>query len=183
MKEPEPIAIPTVLRRLLLWTAVCVVSAAPSFVIAAHQYHQGAMALGVVVFILIYTGLTSTAAFERFHRRPFVRRTLYIGYGTRMAISIIFPIAMFPDIVAGTLSISIVREIFRLEPSTFAGTFLTTCVSGTILNVMVLALMLVVYALQRALLPLPRDEQPRGFAVVMPVQSDDQPAVRAMPPG
>lgn len=164
---------PTTLRRLLLWTAVCVVSAAPSFVLAYGQYDPAAMALAVCVFILAYTAATSTDAFERFHRRPFVRRTLYIGYGTRMVISIVFPIAMFTDIYAGALSIQIVYSVLGLRPKSFAGTFATTCVSGTLLNLLIFAFMLAVYAIQRAFMRPP--EEPRGFAVVM----NGQPAVPA----
>ena len=53
---------PTPLRRLLLWTVVCGVSAAPSFVLASHDYDPAAMALAVCVFILAYTAATSTDA-------------------------------------------------------------------------------------------------------------------------
>ena len=155
---------PTVLRRLLLWTAVCVISAAPSFVVAHQQYDQAAMVLGVCLFILVYTALTSTEAFERFHRRRFIRRTLYIGYGMRVAISIVFPIALFPDVFAGAISVSLVREILRLEPQAFAGTLAATCISGALLNVIVFAFMGVVYAVQRAFCRPP--EEPRGFAVI-----------------
>lgn len=123
------------------------------------------MALAVCVFILAYTALTSTEAFDRFHARPFIRRTLYIGYGARMAISIVFPIALYSDLFAGALSLRIVGEVIGLETTSFAGTFITTCVSGTLLNMMIFALMGVVYALQRALLRPP--QEPRGFAVVM----------------
>ena len=156
---------PSVLRRLLLWTVVCTVSAAPSFVLAGYEHDRGAMALAVCLFILAYTAATSTEAFERFHRRPFVRRTLYIGYGARMLISIIYPVALFPDIFAGMLSLGFVRNVIGLDPHSFAGTFAATCVSGTVLNLIVFAFMGVVYAYQRAFLRPP--EEPRGFPVVL----------------
>ena len=170
---------PTILRRLLLWTAVCMVSAAPSFVLASHEHDPAAMALAVCVFILAYTAATSTDAFEQFHRRPFVRRTLYIGYGTRMVISIVFPIAMFTDIFAGALSISVVRAVTGLDPKSFAGTFATTCVSGALLNLLIFAFMLAVYAIQRAFMRPP--EEPRGFAVLLNAQPVVPAAATAVP--
>jgi hypothetical protein len=154
---------PTVLRRLLLWTLICVVSAAPSFLWAAGEYDRGAMVVGVCLFIAAYTLGTSTDAFERFHRRPFVRRTLYIGYGLRMTLSIVYPLGMGADLLPGMLSVSLVETI-GIMPRSFAGTLLATCVQGALLNVILSIAMLVVYAFQRMFLRPP--EEPRGFAVI-----------------
>lgn len=162
---------PVTLRRLLLWTVVCVVSAAPSFVLAAqNKFDRRAMGLGVCVFILIYTALTRTNAFHRFHRRPFVRRTLYIGYGLRMAISMAIPLGAHVDFVPGLLSLGFVETVLLLDPQTFAGTFVTTCVQGTILNVIVFVFMAIVQAFQRIFLKPPPDDLdgPRGFPVILP---------------
>jgi hypothetical protein len=156
---------PRLLRRFLLWTAVCVISAAPSWVFAAQEYDPVAMGAAVCLFIIAYTALTSTDAFDRFRARPFVRRTLYIGYGARVALSIVFPLAIFADGIAGVWSLQIVRGVAGYDPSSFTGTFLTTCVSGALLNVFVFMFMAVVYAFQRAFLRPP--EGPRGFAVVL----------------
>lgn len=159
---------PVVLRRVLLWTLVCTVSAAPSFIVAANGFHRGAMVLGVCLFILGYTAATSTEAFERFHRRPFMRRTLYIGYGGRMVLSVLFPIGMGVDMFPGMLSVSFVRNVLQLTPESFLGTLATTCVQGTLLNLILVVFMSVVQAFQRAFLRPP--EEPRGFAVLMPAQ-------------
>ena len=168
---------PTVLRRLILWTVICCVSAAPSFVFAAGDFHRGAMVAGVCLFIAAYTAATSTRAFERFHRRPFVRRTLYIGYGLRLFLSLLMPVGhvtvpvrmvMFADLWPGMLSVLFVQRFFT-DPESFAGTLLTTIVQGTLLNAIIFLVMAVVYGFQRLFLTPPTDAGPHGFDVVMPV--------------
>lgn len=64
------------------------------------------MIAGVAVFIGAYTFVTSTDWFARFVKRPFVRRTLFIGYGIRLGCSAIFPVGMAVDLVPGLISIS-----------------------------------------------------------------------------
>lgn len=153
----------TILRRLALWTLVCCVSAAPSFAWAHQEFDRPAMVAGVALFILLYTALTSTARFERFRNRPFVRRTLYIGYGTRMAISVLFPIGLGADLMPGMLSVGIVQNL-GLHPHGFAGTFATTCVQGTLLNILLSVFMVAVWGIQRLTMKSP-DQQ--GFPVVV----------------
>ena len=164
MVEPE-----TIFRRFLLWAAICCVSAAPSFAWAHEEFHRGAMVLGVALFTIAYTVFTSTERFERFHRRPFVRRTLYIGYGARMAASIVFPLGVGMDLLPGMLSVNLVQQGAGLDPHTFGGTLLTTIVQGTLLNVLLGLFMLFVYFVQRATMKPP--EAVQGFEVVMPVAS------------
>jgi len=169
---------PTLFRRLLLWTIICSVSAAPSFIFAQQSYSRAAMVLGVCLFIAAYTATTSTAAFARFHRRPFVRRTLYIGYGARLFLSMLMPIGLagerwngfyfvlLPDVLPGVISVGLTRSIGLTEES-FAGTLATTIVQGTLLNVIVFVFMLVVWGAQRLLLKMPPESAPRGFDVLL----------------
>ena len=174
---PDPYT--TLLRRLLLWTFVCCVSAAPSFVWAGGlngngrgnpgPFDRGAMAFGVALFILLYTAATSTEAFERFHARPFVRRTLYIGYGVRVGLSIAFPIGMGADLLPGMISVSAVEKL-GFDPRSFGGTFATTLLQGAILNVLVFLFMFVVYGVQRMTMKPPATVAPPGFEVVLPAQ-------------
>ncbi len=165
-------------RRLLLWTVFCAVSAAPSFILAKDEFNRAAMALGVCLFIAAYTVGTSTTGFQRFHRRPFVRRTLYIGYGARLILSMVMPmglrnrsdpgslITLLPDVWPGMLSVQFV-ESTNLDAESFAGTLATTIVQGALLNVIIFTFMLVVYGVKRLLLKLPADHVPRGFDVVI----------------
>jgi hypothetical protein len=173
---PDPYT--TLLRRLLLWTFVCGVSAAPSFVMAGGlngrspsggNFDRGAMAFGVALFILLYTAATSTEAFERFHARAFVRRTLYIGYAVRVGLSVAFPIGVGVDLLPGMLSVSMVEKL-GLDPRSFGGTFATTLVQGAILNVLVFLFMFVVYGVQRMTMKPPATVAPPGFDVVLPAQ-------------
>jgi hypothetical protein len=164
------------LRRLLLWTVVCGVSAAPSFLFAREGFDDRAMAVGVGLFILAYTVVTSTRAFERFHDLPFVRRTLYIGYGTRLAASIFFPVGMTADVFPGMISVGLVDNWTGYDPESFTGTFLITLVQGTLLNVILTAFMAVIYTFQRLFMkpPPPRPPRTRGFEVLPPASPNAQ---------
>ena len=166
---PDPT---TVFRRLLLWTVVCCVSAAPSYVFAADKFDRSAIAVGVALFILAYTAVTSTAAFERFHNRPFVRTTLYTGYGLRLLLSVCFPLGMGADLLPGMLSVSAVQGL-GLNPYDFEGTLATTIVQGSLLNVLLMLFMAAVYGVQKLFMTPPPPQN--GFEVVMPVLPASQP--------
>ena len=81
-----------IVRRFILWSLVCWVSAAPSFGLVtlgrtggrnseAGGFDPWAMACAITLFSILYTTLTTSAAFDRFHRIRGVRRTLYIATG------------------------------------------------------------------------------------------------------
>ncbi|HZN68610.1 MAG TPA: hypothetical protein VFB66_25235 [Tepidisphaeraceae bacterium] len=161
--HPLPVVI---LRRLVLWTFVCVISAAPSFLWAQREFNRDAMAVGVALFILAYTALTSTERFERFHSRPFVRRTLYIGYGLRLGASLLFPVGMAADVWPGLLSVGIVEGL-GLRGRGFEQTLAITVVQGTLLNAILFVVMSLVYGIQRLAMKPPAEVAPRGFDVVM----------------
>ena len=57
------------------------------------------------------TALTCTQAFQRFKARPFVRRSMYIGYAGRVLLSLAFPIGMFADMWPGVFSIAAVEAM------------------------------------------------------------------------
>ena len=155
----------TVARRFLLWTVICCVSAAPSFAWAAQEYNRAAMVVGVALFILGYTAFTSTARFQRFHDLPFIRRTLYIGYATRLALSLAFPVGAAADLLPGMVSLNIVQSV-GFEPSTFEGTLATTIVQGSLLNAILILFMSCVYVVQKLFMTPPA--APAGFEVILP---------------
>ena len=171
-----------VIRRLLLWTFICVVSAAPSFLFASHEFNHAAMIVGVCAFIAAYTAFTSTSWFNVLCRRPFVRRTLYIGYGTRLALSLLHGVAfaiavsgrptpwvfMLIDVWPGLLSVEIVRNLLAMETESFMGTLWTTLVQGVLLNMILLVFMLIVYLVQRLFIIPPPEQAPHGFDVILP---------------
>jgi hypothetical protein len=151
----------TLPARFLLWTGVCTISALPSFLCAQHEYDPAGMVSGVAVFILAYTGVTGTRVFQRLKAQPFVQLTLYIGFATRLAVSLMYPFGMACDIWTGALSIEIVRR-FVSDPEAFLGTLAITILQGIFLNIILVAYMGVVYRIQRAFCAWPTRE---GFCV------------------
>lgn len=163
---PKPVNTPAdVARRALLWTVLCGVSSAPSFIWGSLEFDKFAMITGVLLFITLYTIITSTPAFLIFREKPFVRRTLYIGYGTRILISIVFPVGMAADLLPGIFSVSLVHAILGSTLHGFISTLLITIVHGTILNVLLSFYMFIIWVIQRLFMKPP--EQPHGFPVLM----------------
>jgi hypothetical protein len=167
---------PVVIRRLLQWTLLCSVCAVPSFICAYHDFDTTGMVAGVSVFIGAYTFVTSTDWFARFVKHPFVRRTLFIGYGARLMSSICYPVGMFADLIPGIISVRLVEDLARLVgfnwPSSgrslsnavtgsFVGTFAITLIQGTFVNILLGMFMLSVYGVQRAFCRLPEPEVDR----------------------
>ena len=179
-----------VARRFALWLTICAVSAAPSFALAlSAKADPVGMIAAVVLFAICYTLVTCTRRFEQLHRRPFVRSTLYVGYGLRILLSLltgaaivggsrVVSYASVPDLFCGIASLRIVSlatggsSVNEARVETLAGAFVTTCVQGAILNVVVFILMAIAYGLQRATRKPPADGL-RGFDVV-PIASPEQ---------
>ena len=167
-----------IVRRFILWSLVCWVSAAPSFGLVtlgrggggARNSELGgfdpwAMACAITLFSILYTLLTTSAAFDRFHRIRGVRRTLYIGYWTRIAVSIIFPVSFIVDLIPGAISILAVNSTLGIQ-SGFVATFLITCVHGTLMNLIIAIYMGMLYPI---VLNLAKDpNRPGGFEVILP---------------
>lgn len=166
-------------RRFVLWSVVCWISAGPSFFWAHDEFDRGAMVLGVCLFSILYTLFTSTPAFHRFKRRPFIRRTLYIGYGLRLALSICYPIGMVADALPGLFSVGLIESL-GMETKGFVGTLAITCVQGALLNLIITLFMVVVYAIERAFLKAP-ELQPRGFEVILPGPTSTSDGARQRP--
>lgn len=147
------------LRTLLKWTFVCGISAAPSFfwggVIGEMQMLQiGAMIFGICTFIAGYTLAEYTAFAKGLNSQPLVRRTLRIGYGTRIAISILFPVGLFLDMYVGMLSIQTTRLLLSIDIGqgqvdlvNFIGFYATTLIQGIYLNIVLACYMLLVHGI------------------------------------
>jgi hypothetical protein len=156
-------------RRALLWTLLCSISAIPSFLWSRIGYNDAAIVCGVCLFIILYTVFTSTPQFLRFREKPFVRRTLYIGYATRILVSVIFPVGMALDLIPGLISIGLVESGGRsIGPSagiteSFIKTLLITIIQGTILNIILSVYMLILWVFQRLFCKPPVLQ--RGFPV------------------
>lgn len=106
------------------------------------------MGCGVGLFALAYAILAGTNAVRGLGRRPFVKRTLQIGYGTRLFVSAAVPLGVGVDLFFGMISVQLGRELIADEHG-FAGTLVTTLIQGTLLNIALGVYMLVVYGLHR----------------------------------
>lgn len=156
---------------LLLWTFVCTLAATPSFVTAAGEsFDQAGMIWGVVVFILAYTAVSSTPWAQRLKAQPAWRYTFYIGYGTRVAMSLLLFLPMLSDVsrhgwlapllgpaftvdlLSGMLSVGLGQSLmkpFGLAIEGFTGTFVITLIQGAILNFILGLYMLIVLGILR----------------------------------
>ena len=81
-----------------------------------------------------------------------VRLAARIGYGTRLGISILFPIGLYLDVIVGMFSIMLMSNLdpAAIEgdaPASFGWYFATTLVQGVFLNVILLIYLLVVYGI------------------------------------
>lgn len=170
------------IRRFILWSIICGISGGPSFAWAiliggnppvdAPPFDPWAMAIGILLFSIGYTALTSTDRFDAFQRLPGVRLTLYIGYFTRLGVSLAFPIAMGIDLFPGLLSVlgaQTLFEIAHIDPQAspfalFLFTLIATCVQGLFLNILISIYMVVVYLIVR--LTRRGRPEPRGFEVI-----------------
>jgi hypothetical protein len=178
----HPRSVKAILRRFGLWSLICWISGGPSFAFAmmgsgsnrgmGGSFDPWAMALGIVLFSIGYTIFTSTDGFDRFQRMNGVRATLYVGYFTRLAASIAFPLGMAIDFIPGCISVGIAGNLLRDNP--FALTLLATCIQGAILNVVLSVYMVIIYVFIRAFTK--RREAPRGFEVIMPTAQAIEPA-------
>lgn len=159
----------------VIWLFVCASSAIPSYILAHSEgYDTGAMALGVLCFVAVYTAACCTDTFDRrWSNDPVFRRTTLAGYLLRAISGAIFPLGVMIDMMPGALATDLVRNA-GFERHGFADTFLTTLLQGCFLNAILAVFMLVLYVVQ---VPFARDQrQPRGFMVVpTPPASDSRP--------
>ena len=142
-------------RRCWLWFMVVGISAIPSFIWAQGEYDRGAMLLGIFLFAVGMCMYSSSNSFYRLSRKPFMRRTLYIGYGARLVISVIVPVGAFVDLYPGLISVMVVGDGLGFRPEGFTGTLVTTLVQGTLLNIILALFMGIVWVVQASLMTAP----------------------------
>ena len=152
----------SLLRTTVRWFLVCTISAVPSYVfgVGISQAQISAMIIGILMFIVAYTCLDYVTATTAFRQNRRVARTLKIAYGSRIAISIIYPIAFVLDMFCGMVSISVTETISGSEVADgsmgFAATLFTTLVQGIVLNVVLGVYALLVHAIQLVVIAIRR---------------------------
>lgn len=136
------------IRRLGLWSLAAVACSGPSYALAVTEggFDSNAILLAVALYVACLTAITCTDWFERFYRLPFVRQSLRIGYGARMALALVLPVSFVLDAMLGSLSVGFFDSI-NVSTSSFAGTFLLTLAHGTVLNLSVAVIIVFVYTI------------------------------------
>lgn len=122
------------LAYLALWTLLCDVSAAPSLVIAWHDYDHAGILTGIAAFIAFYTLLSVSEWGRRIRRDPVLRVPMTVAYVLRAAVSLVFPAGVFIDLFTGFASVSTVQFIFG-EDRSFLPTLITTLVHAIFMHV------------------------------------------------
>lgn len=116
------------------------------------------MLLGIFTFVLVYTFVECHPAVQRkLKSDPALRLATKIGYGTRVGISILFPIGIGVDIWVGMLAVTITgwggarfgrsSKVSNFWAEEFFSFYITTIVQGILLNLILLGYLLVVYAI------------------------------------
>jgi hypothetical protein len=157
----------TLTRTALRWLFVCAVSAVPSFVYGylVTNGRIGGMVSGILIFAAGYTLLDYRTASHPWRQMREVRRTLRIAYGTRIAVSIIFPIGGFLDLVCGFVTISMMSPLVGggyEDDFGFFASLITTLVQGCVLNLVLGSFALLVHLIQIAILAIRRRRLPPG---------------------
>jgi len=141
------------------WSLICGISAIPSWIIAVEDTTAvlGGMATGVLLFVIGYTVLDVQTRRHPIRQQPEVKLTLAITYGTRIAISILFPIGFTVDIFCGILAVTATGAIFKTTTLDhvdleFTSTLVTTLIQGCLLNCVLAVYGLIVYAFCSAVL-------------------------------
>ena len=167
LAEPRPV--PPIGKSFLKWTLACGIAAAPSFFFGSNLVHRsgiiaacGGMIDGIIVFIVLYVFAERTQRVQQILSWRFARRTAWIGYGTRVAASIFFPVGIFVDVFCGVFSVSISNWFLGAgqinfrdrsfvsgedQIAVFAEFMLTTIVQGILLNVVLFGFMILVFGI------------------------------------
>ena len=153
-------------KSLLKWMLVCGISGAPSFFVAmslGNQFAIQALAMlsGILTYVVLYVFTESRESIRRKLTNRSLRLAVRIGYGTRVAISILFPVALYLDMMCGMFSVALMSGLFGQGFAAvgvaengsvnllliFAYFYLTTLLQGLILNLILGGYTLVVYAI------------------------------------
>ena len=156
VKPPIEVEPPgTLTRAAIRWFTVCGISALPSFFFGftITGGRISGMLLGIFIFAVGYTLLDFRTAEWPIRQKKPVRRTLKITYGTRIAISLIFPIGGYLDLICGIFSIGIVgslvgQSLANGDAMSFFTSLATTLVQGCMLNLVLGVYALIIHGVQ-----------------------------------
>ncbi|MFK7768502.1 MAG: hypothetical protein AB8B55_14870 [Mariniblastus sp.] len=171
------------LRVILKWTAICFVSAAPSFVLGlmmdgANPPAIVGMVTGILTFVFMYSIVEHLPAIQRFLKDMRFAQTAKIGYGTRIGVSIVFPVGIYLDLLVGifttTFGLAIINLLGVAHPErnsenelgdfgTFVGHYILTLTQGVGLNLVLFVYLLIVYVFVSYTIGPPSPSNPKNF--------------------
>ncbi|WDI40858.1 hypothetical protein [Bremerella sp. P1] len=161
VEPPQPVEelVVATLKAAIRWSLICGISAIPSWVIAASATMAAisGMTTGVIIFAIGYTFLDVWTRKHPLRQKPEVKTTLRITYGTRIAISLLFPVGFFVDLWCGIIALTLTSLFFKtgdfdVSKMEFTSTLMTTLIQGCLLNIVLAGFGLVVYAICKAYL-------------------------------
>ena len=137
-----------------MWCFVCTITAIPSLFFGAAvsetPFAIPAMSVGILIFAIGYTVIDVLYLRTRVRQNPALRKTLWIGYIIRMAVSAGAPLGAMIDIWPGMLAVVLTSLIFGEDQiSSFVQVLFATLVQGVLMNAILLAVMLPIYAVCR----------------------------------
>ena len=161
-----------VVSALLRWSFICGISAVPSFIwgyqVVQHPDKIAAMVIGILVFVVGYALLNVFVFRGQILDKPLLKRTVFIGYGTRLLISIVFPLGMLVDMFPGIISVGIANLVVPSSGgqdaaiNSFTGAVVGTIVQGILLNLVLLGFMLLVHVIQLLIVGARRNLSPQA---------------------
>jgi hypothetical protein len=162
-------------RRLAFCGSLCLIAAAPGYLMAIGTYDLGfdnrALCLGIFFYVVLCTVVAGLPVTQTLLRVPFVRRTLWIGYAAQTIFTLVFPLSAMLEWTMGDQIMALVEHLIpdgfvRAGPGgnfLFGPTFLIALMDGAMHVLILLVFMVVAWAIQAVKCKWP--EATRGFPV------------------
>lgn len=169
-------------RHGVLWLVICSVAAIPSFWMALSvQANIPAMIVGVLLFVLVYT-LVSTSSFSDWIKRKRVMfRAVQLGFGLRLVLSAIavlsivmnipdsMKMTMLHDGMTGQIALESAKHVFGYSvldkiDEHMGITFIATLLQGVLLNLLLLVAMAIFYGVLKLFVTIAAILSPKGEA-------------------
>lgn len=133
----------------LLWLSICLANAAIGSIYGTLcGFHKGAMLIGVSVFVVIFLSLSHTGFLDRLKTNTVLYRSVIIGFFVN---ALLFPIHVILGIssvyaIESAVSMLGIKELYETD---FVSTLLITITMGVGLNLLAVAVIALVYLIQR----------------------------------
>lgn len=156
----------TLIRTVTLWLVVCGAGATPSFIVAmsllSHPWKVPAMVAGVLIFTAGCIAVDLLVLSSYLAQYPRLRSAVRASYGIRVAISVMLPVGIAVDIFCGAMSTGLTQLLLGGTPADLSifAIILTVLIQGLLLNVLVWAVVPLIYAIQLLFWKVPESAEP-----------------------